>query len=800
MSLESNTPTIEQHLSNQTLSPREFLLRYLPYVPWIILSLFVCLLFSYIKLRYEPKIYSVSSTLMVKDPSDQTDGKDKIEAILFNSSNKNIFDEIQVIQTNKMGVRVASSLGLELMYYNNGNFLTSLLSPVTSPIGMQVVNIQDSSRPFSLSVKVLNDSSFRVGDKTETIRFGQTFSTAEGSFILRRRPISMEKFPIPEFMITYAPTYSRGEELVSRLSVIPLGESNNIMRLTFETEAPELGVEVLNQWMKEYEISGFDEKKQSAMNALSFINEQLNSANSELGAVELSLLSFRQKNMVIDPLTQSQSLITSIQELEKEITTKAVELRLVDNLIEYISDTRNPYRQVGTLLNLNEPTLVYQIQEFNKFQVERATMLLTTPRTNPMMVTVETAIEKLRQDILQNLKNIRKGFQVLLDDLNTQNAKSNSIISRLPAKEKEMLDITRRQKIQEELYQFLLEKKLETAIASASTISNVKVLEPAKASYIPIRPNRKGAYIFALLIGLGIPLFVAFLIEYLNDRIRSRTDVTRATRAPIIGEVGHSEFETTLIVNQSSRNFISEQFKIIRTNLQYIVPEKQKSVLLVTSSTSGEGKSFITTNLAAVIAMSGRKTAILEFDIRKPKIMSGLHLPKAKGVTNYIIGGVAFEDLMVKVPGVDNLDVIPCGPIPPNPSELLLDQRLNDMIVKLKEIYDVIVIDTAPVGLVSDAMVIGKHADVSIYLIRHDYTFKKQMQMMDEIYSSKRLPRLCIVLNDIRGKAGVYGGYYGYGGYGYGSYGSSYGKDYFEEARKARKYNPFATIKSWFQS
>ena len=257
-------------------------------------------------------------------------------------------------------------------------------------------------------------------------------------------------------------------------------------------------------------------------------------------------------------------------------------------------------------------------------------------------------------------------------------------------------------------------------------------------------------------------------------------------RRPITGEVSHSEEKSLLVVSKTSRRFIAEQFRIIRTNLQYILPKQEKAVILVTSSTSGEGKSFISTNIGAVMALTGKKTAILEFDIRKPKIMSTLNLPRKTGITNYIIGKAAYEELAVPVPGVDNLFVIPCGPVPPNPAELLLDERLDELMDKLKAEYDYIIIDTAPVGLVSDAIMLGKYADAALYIVRHGYTFKKQLLLLDEIYVNKRLPRLSLVINDIKAQGG-YGRYYGYGGYGYKGYGAGYGTEYFEEAKPARK-------------
>jgi len=799
MSLGKAT-AFEQHVSTQGVSPREVFFRYVPYAPWIILSLILSLVFSYVKLRYEHKIYAVNSTMMVREPDEGRMKSDKIEEMLFNTSEKNINDEIQVIKTSHIAMRVVKSLGLQLLYFNKGSILTSMINPSESPFRMQILELPDTLKKFDLNINILDEERFQFGEKGKIQKFNEPFTTERGKFLILRKPISLKNYVTNEFLVTYASIPERGQEMLSYLNALPSGESTNIMRLILEIEAPGLGVDILNQWMAEYQKSGFDEKKKSNTYALDFIDEQLNAATKELSFVEKDLKNFRQRNLLLDPESQSQTMISALKDLEEEITARSIQLQLVDNLISYISDTKNPYRQVGSMLSVEEPTLASQIMEFNKLQVQRATMLPTTPRSNPMMISLETAIEKLRQDILQNLQNVKQGYGIGVESLKERNNSANRIMSRMPEQQRELLEITRRQKILEGLYQILLEKKLETAISSAATVSNVVVLEPASSSQLPIRPNRQGTYMLAVLIGLGIPAFVAFLMEYLNDKVRSRQDVVSSTQAPIIGEIGHSAIGEALVVRASSRKFISEQFKIIRTNLQYIIPEKDKIVVLVTSSTSGEGKSFIATNVGAVIALSGKKTAILEFDIRKPKILSGLGMTKQKGVTNYIIGSIPFEDLIVPVPGIENLDVIPCGPIPPNPSELLLDDRLNAFLQKIKDHYEAVVIDTAPVGLVSDAMVIGKHADVSLYVVRHNYTYRKQLQLMDEIYSSKRLPRLSILLNDIQAQAGSYGSYYGYGGYGYGNYGYGYGKDYFDKDKRKKSKKPAGFLQRIFRN
>jgi len=266
--------------------------------------------------------------------------------------------------------------------------------------------------------------------------------------------------------------------------------------------------------------------------------------------------------------------------------------------------------------------------------------------------------------------------------------------------------------------------------------------------------------------------------EVLNDKVTTRFDIEKITQAPILGEIGHSYSNQTLVVNKATRSMVAEQFRIIRSNLQYIVGKKEKPVILVTSSFSGEGKSYISTNLGAVLALAGKKTIILEFDIRKPKVLSGLGISKGPGITNFLIGKANLPDLIKPVPDCETLFVLGCGPIPPNPSELLLEPKVEEMFTWLKENFDVVIIDTAPVGMVSDAMTLGKFADSTMYLVRQGHTFKKQVALIDEFYNEEKLPKVSIIINDVKLKPGY--GYYGYGRYGYG-YGYGYGSYYEEE-------------------
>jgi capsular exopolysaccharide synthesis family protein len=411
------------------------------------------------------------------------------------------------------------------------------------------------------------------------------------------------------------------------------------------------------------------------------------------------------------------------------------------------------------------------------------------PAGNPIIRDFETAMDKQRNEMINALSNAKQNLQSRIQSYEGKNRIAGNELSGVPAKQREVLDIMRKQRIAEELYTFLLERKLETSIGSASTLSNIEILESAFSSGIPVSPNKRNLYMVALIIGLAIPAAFLFITELFNDKIRTRNDIDKFSSVPILGEIGHSDSKQTLIISSHDRKYISEQFRVLRTSLQYLFTEKKSAhSLLITSSVSGEGKSFVSTNMAAVMAVSGKKTVILEFDLRKPKIMSGLQMDSknTKGISNYLVGNAALEEIIYKVPDQENLFVVPCGTVPPNPAELLLNPRLKVLFEDVKKKFEMIIVDTAPAGLVSDCYLLGEHVDAAVYIVRHNYTFKKQLNMIQRIYDEKRLPNTAVVINDVKALAG-YGEYYGYVNYGYKGYGYGYGKElsnYFDVKEK----------------
>lgn len=763
---------VENQRIKPGITPRELVFKYIRYLPWLIVSVIILLAGAYIKLRYSTPIYNVSGKLLVTTQSPYGGGE-KFDDIFMMQRSDKINDEIEIIRSRSMASRVIRSLGLQKQISNKGKIRSSIVYHTDVPFNFDILSIADSTRGFSVLVTLGNDSQFTLNEQPQKYQFNETVVLPSVTFRISSNNRSRQVFSTNDFVVSWVPLESVAAGLAGNIGVNRVNDFTNMLLLSYQTENTRLGIDIVNQYMKEYQQGSLEDKREIAGRTLQFIDDQLVAVVKDLGGVEKNLQQYREKNRLFSQEAQTQLFFDELSQSNKQMVEHGISLKVIDYLTGYLSDRQNQYKIIPSMLGITEPAFLQQVTEFNRLVLERESLIANTGAQNPTVLTRDIAIEKLRVDMVETLNNIRKTHLLALDEVARKNKEADQTISSIPSKEKQLLEVTRQQNILQELYSYLLQKKLETAIASASTISNIKMIESAMASGGPISPNRKGLYIMAFVVGLAIPAGIIFLREYLNDKVKSKTEIEQATNTPILGEIGHAEEKSALVVARNSRKFLAEQFRILRSNLQYILPKAERPVILVTSSFSGEGKSFVSTNLAAVLALSGKRTLIMEFDIRKPKIMQGLGLHEKKGITNYIVSNISLQELITPVPEVDNLYVMACGPVPPNPSEMLLNEKVEMMFAELKKNFDTIIIDSAPVGLVSDAITLGKYADATVYIVRHNYTLKKQLQLIDELYEHKKLPHLSIIINDINARAG-YGSYYGYGGYGYG-YGYGFG-------------------------
>lgn len=765
---------IEQSKSEiSTLSVRDIFFKYLRFLPLITLSVAVALFGAFIYLRYATRIYSAGGSMLIKN--DQGKSADRADDILFGPSRvQNIQNEIEVLKSQPLMQRVVKKLDLCFSYTAKGK-IKDLNIYKSSPFTAEAFEITDSSRGFALNVKFTGPDQFKINNEG-SFNFNELFKNQYGVFRLVKRAVPATG---SEFTLAWQPIESAAGGFIESMSVQPKSTGTNIINVSMQSTNPRLSADVVNGLMKEYDSITIEQNNLMTDQILGFIDGRLNILNRELDSAQQNLLLYQQRYNLIDVDLQSADYFARISEADRAIVQQQIKLGDADMVEGYLRDKKNRFNRmvVPTSLGVEDRVLAELVDNYNKAQLQRQSLLSgNVPSENPLMKESEEQIERLRESILENIRNVKQSYNSIIGQLRRESSAGKSDAQALPFKVKEYVELRRQVDIKLELVKTLQGKREEAAISRASTISNSKVIEMARESDVPVRPDKKLIQILAVFIGLGIPLLVIFVREILNDKITARTDIEKITQAPILGEVGHSYNDKVLVVSKTSRSMVAEQFRIIRSNLQYVLNKVDRPVIMVTSSFSGEGKSFVSTNVGAVVALTNKKTVILEFDIRKPKVLSGLNMGKKPGISNYLVGKAELKDLIIPVPDAENLFVLPCGPIPPNPSELLLDERVTELFEYLKANFDVVIIDTAPIGMVSDAMTLGKFADCTLYLVRQEHTYKKQIVLIDEYYRENKLPKLSIIVNDVKMKPGY--GYYGSGRYGYG-YG--YGNSYYEE-------------------
>jgi tyrosine-protein kinase Etk/Wzc len=794
--VQSTTVIEEQYINNKNelsnLGVKDLFFKYIRFLPVFIISLAMALFGSYLYLRYTTPYYRASGTLMIKNDKQSGGGNrgdERLNQLVMNDGTQNIQNEIEVLKSKPLMERVVNTLNLQVIYKAVGKIKSPNIYK-QGPFLLQILQLSDSSRPFSLNIKFANNNSFTVNDEKSHFTFGQLFRNNYGVFRLDKNPYgSIGK----EYIVTWEPTPQITADLAGNIQVTPK-VGTGILIITMETTNPRMSSDIINQLMIEYGELTKEDKNAEAALTLVFIDKSLKSVQHEIDSIQKEKTDYERQYNLIDLEAQMQNYFGNISESEKGTNDQVILMNVTGLIENYLRDKQNDSKTVPSSLGLKDETLDSKIQEYNKIQLYRKSLLEShIPANNPIVKEQDEMIEKLRTDILEAMRNIKASSNLSLNNYKRRENLAEGQIKSLPPRIKKVKEFETELNSKMGIYTYLMEKKLTTTISQASTLSSSKIIEKSSPSWTPVKPNKRSIQLLALLVGIGLPALFIFMLEVINDKVTTRFDIEKITQAPVLGEIGHSYADNALVVNKTNRGMVAEQFRIIRSNLQYVLNKIDKPVILVTSSFSGEGKSFVTTNLGAVLALAGKKTIVIEFDIRKPKILTGLGLSKRQGVTNYLLGKANVQDLPVLVPGYDNLFVLSCGPVPPNPSELLLESRVDDLFNYLKQNFDVVLIDTAPVGMVSDAMTLGKFANCTLYIVRQGHTYKKQIALIDEFYREGKLPKVSIVINDVKVKPGY--GYYGYGRYGYG-YG--YKSNYYEEEHPPQTF--FRKVFGWFQS
>ena len=563
------------------------------------------------------------------------------------------------------------------------------------------------------------------------------------------------------------------------MTIEPTSKTTSVAVISLKNSSLRRGQDFINKLLEMYNINTNNDKNEIAQKTAEFIDERIGIISKELGSTEESLETFKRNAGITDLTSEAQIALTGNAEYEKKRVENQTQINLVEDLRRYMRG--NEYEVLPGNIGLQDAGLVAQIDRYNEMLVERKRLLRTSTENNPTIINLDTSIRAMKMNVDVTLDRTLQGLLITKADLDREASRFSRRINEAPGQERQFVSIARQQEIKSGLYLLLLQKREENAITLAATANNAKIIDDAIADEIPVSPKGKMIYLIALVLGVGIPVGVIYLINLTKFRIEGRSDVEKLTSLPIVGDIPLTdEKQGAIAVFENQNNLMSETFRNIRTNLQFML-ENDKKVILVTSTVSGEGKSFISANLAISLSLLGKKVVIVGLDIRKPGLNKVFNIPRKEiGITQYLANPENNLMDLVQLSDVSkNLYILPGGTVPPNPTELLARDGLDKAIETLKKNFDYVILDTAPVGMVTDTLLIGRVADLSVYVCRADYTHKNEYTLINELAEKDKLPNLCTVINGLDLKRRKYGYYYGYGKYGkYYGYGKRYGYGY----------------------
>ena len=781
--------------SEEQINIQEILFRYPIHWPWFVVSVIVCVALAWGYLRLTTPVYNISATVLIKDEkkgggANMSSELEKMGLNGFVSSSSNIENEIEVLKSRTLAREVVSSLGLFVTYMDEDKFPNKELYR-TSPVLVSLTPQEADRLPQTMEIDMLlqpagaMDVQVKVGKKEyrkHLEKLPAVFPTDEGTvaFFANNDTLSSLR---PESVTTerHITAYINRPFAVAKgyagsLLITPTSKATSVVTVSLKNSNTQRGKDYIDKLLEMYNINANNDKNEVAQRTGEFIDERIDIISKELGSTERDLENFKRSAGITDLTSEAQIALTGNAEYEKKRVENQTQINLVMDLKKYLQGSE--YEVLPANVGLQDAGVAGAIDRYNEMVAERKRLLRTSTESNPAIVNLTTSIRAMRSNIQTTLDATLKGLEITKADLIREASRYSRRISDAPTQERQFVSIARQQEIKSGLYLMLLQKREENAIVLAAIANNAKIIDEAQADSTPISPKRMTIYLAALVFGIGIPVGVIYLIGLTKFKIEGRADVEKLTSLPVVGDIPLADEKTGAIaVFENQNNLMSETFRNVRTNLQFML-ENGKNVILVTSTVSGEGKSFISANLAISLSLLGKKVVIVGLDIRKPGLNKVFNLPKKEyGITQFLTNStVNLMDLVHHSDINKNLYILPGGTVPPNPTELLARDGLEKAVEILRKNFDYVILDTAPVGMVTDTLLIGRVADLSVYVCRADYTRKTEFTLINELAENNKLPNLCIVINGLDLQKKKYGYYYGYGKYGkYYGYGKHYG-------------------------
>lgn len=766
---------------NDGINLRGQLEKYLIHWKWFVISACIGLLFAFVYLQYTIPHYTTSTTILVKD---ENKGGMLSEMSAFTDlgmgggMKSNLDNEIEILKSRTLVESTIKKLNLNTALLVRGQLVDSEIYE-KKPIEVYFVDKTNAFYENAIDFKftALTNGSFKLENalaganqkiilsNKKAFRYGEVISTQHGRLIISKSKFYGDTFKedTKSISIIISPLENVVESFKSRLNVTPINEKSNVVTIAVTDPLIKKTEDFLDTLIQIYNQDAVADKNFISENTSKFIANRLVLITQELDGVEQDVERFKKSNQLTDIESEANLFIQGSNEYDKKGVETEIQLNVVSSMLNFMKKSTNSDLLPGNIIT-GDGDASGLISSYNQLVLDRNRILKSATTANPSVIRLDQQISSLKNTVQSSLLRMQSSLNIQKRDLNSQEGILNAKIGKIPVQERQFRVIARQQKVKEELYLYLLQKREETAISLAATEPNARVIDAAKGNKTPVSPTKNTIYLTGLLLGLLIPFGTIYTKDLLDTKIKSRLDLDGKTLIPFIGNLPTSDSPSE-IMKANSRTSSAEALRIIRTNLEFMlskVPDGMAKTIFVTSTFPQEGKTFVSANLAATFTLSDKKVLLIGMDIRSPRLDAYLNIPD-RGFTNYLSSNdVKLEDLIVKIDGYENFHVLPAGVIPPNPAELLMSSKVDMLFQTLKTQYDYIIVDTTPVSLVTDTLLIAKHANTFIYVARANFLEKRMLSIANDLYKEQKLPNMCLLLNDTDSTKG-----YGYG-YGYG--------------------------------
>ena len=775
--------------------------RYLPFWPIFGITIIFSLAVSFIYIHYQTPIFEANATILLKDPKSGLDNASVLESLgVSNNETKTVENEIEVLKSRILTRQVVRDLGLYAQIYSKGTFRDVIIYP--NPVKFVALNpdalLNSGNVPISFKY---------IASKNYIILAGKNYPlnvpviTPYGAFIIQPTTADKQKFSAlsdkEHYYLQVRAVKTAGGVLQSMLTVGLAAKQSSLIGLKLDDQAANRAEDILNSLINVYNKAGIDDKNATVANTLEFINNRLITVTKDLNDVEENLQQYRTNENILDLTDQGRAYLSNVQTKDQDLSKIQIQLDVLNEIEKYILKKADHPGIVPSTLGVEDALLNSLLEKLYSAELSLDNLRQTSGENSPGMVSLQEQIKQLKGSLLENVKSLRQNLIATQNSLQTDVNKNTGMLKTVPKKERTLLEINRQQLIKNAIYTFLLQKREDAEISYASAVADSRIVNYAESSGYPIKPIPFNLYLIGLSIGVFSGVVFVLVREQFNREVLFRSEIEKATSATVLAEIIHDDSGETLVIKDGKRTIIAEQLRALRTSLNYIGLQGDKKTILLTSSISGEGKSFMAVNMAVSLSLTGKKVVLLEFDLRKPKVSKMLNIAQEPGISNYLAGLASYEEIIIPIndENLKGLFVLPAGAIPPNPTELMLNGKLDMLMEKLKNDFDYILIDSPPIGLVTDAKILNKYSNACMYMVRHKYTPRHYLGLIEQLHYNNELNNLNIIFNGLKTRGVLVGGSSGYGssysyGYGYGTaYGYGYTGDEKKQSQKSKRKN-----------